>query len=96
MWKDSPLAAKETISPEDLSDKPLIVSREDDNNGALTSWIKREFSEIEIVATYNLLFNVSLMVEEGLGYAIGFDKIINTSAIAIYVSALSLPNEKKA
>ncbi len=36
-------------------------------------------SELEIVATYNLLFNASLMVEEGLGYAIGFDKIINTS-----------------
>ena len=34
---------------------------------------------MEIVATYNLLFNASLMVEEGLGYAIGFDKIINTS-----------------
>ena len=36
-------------------------------------------SELEIVATYNLLFNASLMVEEGFGYAIGFDKIINTS-----------------
>ena len=45
----------------------------------MPSWIKREISEIEVVATYNLLFNASLMVEEGLGYAIGFDKIINTS-----------------
>lgn len=35
----------------------------------------KEFSELEIVATYNLLFNASLMVEEGLGYAIGLDKI---------------------
>lgn len=34
---------------------------------------------IIIVATYNLLFNASLMVEEELRYAIGFDKIINTS-----------------
>lgn len=41
--------------------------------------IGRETSELEIVATYNLLFNASLMVEEGLGYAIGFDKIIHTS-----------------
>ena len=79
MRKDSPLALKETVSPEDLWDKPLIVSRQDDDNGALTAWIKREISEIKIVATYNLLFNASLMVEEGLGYAIGFDKIINTS-----------------
>ena len=79
MRQDSPLAAKETISPADLWDKPLIISRQDDNNGTLKTWLNRELSEIEIVATYNLLFNASLMVEEGLGYAIGFDKIINTS-----------------
>ena len=41
--------------------------------------MKKELSELEIVATYNLLFNASLMVEEGLGYAIGLDKIIHTS-----------------
>ena len=38
---------------------------------------------MKIVATYNLLFNASLMVEEGLGYAIGFDKIINTSGSSV-------------
>ena len=79
MRKDSPLAAKETIAPEDLWDKPLIISKQNDTSSTLTTWIKRTISEIEIVATYNLLFNASLMVEEGLGYAIGFDKIINTS-----------------
>ena len=46
---------------------------------ALKSWLKREKEQLNIVATYNLLFNASLMVEEGLGYAIGFDKIIHTS-----------------
>ncbi len=75
MRKDSPLAEKAEITPEDLWDKPLIVSRQYSGE----SWLKRELSELEIVATYNLLFNASLMVEEGLGYAIGFDKIINTS-----------------
>ncbi len=79
MKNDSPLAEKNYITPEDLWDKPLIISKQDDNTGRLTTWIKRELSELEIVATYNLLFNASLMVEEGLGYAIGFDKIINTS-----------------
>ena len=79
MRKDSPLAAKEVIVPEDLWEKPLIISRQHNNDGVLAAWIKRKISELEIVATYNLLFNASLMVEEGLGYAIGFDKIINTS-----------------
>ena len=35
--------------------------------------------KLNIVATYNLLFNGSLMAEEGMGYAICFDKIINVS-----------------
>ncbi len=83
MRKDSPLAEKETVSPEDLRDKPLIVSRQEADKGTLPTWIKSEIAEIEIVATYNLLFNASLMVEEGLGYAIGFDKIINTSGSSI-------------
>ena len=79
MRRDSPLAAKESITPKDLWDKPLIISRQGNSAGAFTSWIGKEISELEIVATYNLLFNASLMVEEGLGYAVGFDKIINTS-----------------
>lgn len=79
MRQDSPLAEKESIVPEDLWDKPLIIFKQENNNTALTIWLKKELSELEIVATYNLLFNASLIVEEGLGYAIGFDKIINTS-----------------
>lgn len=79
MRKDSPLAEKKSITPEDLWDKPLIVSQQENGNRELAEWIQRPLSELEIVATYNLLFNASLMVEEGLGYAIGLDKIINTS-----------------
>ncbi|MGI6019101.1 MAG: LysR family transcriptional regulator [Marvinbryantia sp.] len=78
MKQDSPLAVNKVIQPKDLWDKPLIISNQDDSKAALTAWIKKELSELEITATYNLLFNASLLVEEGLGYAIGFDKIINT------------------
>ncbi len=79
MRKDSPLAEKESVQPDDLWDKPLILSQQDDSHKALADWMQKEMSELEIVATYNLLFNASLMVEEGLGYAVGLDKIINTS-----------------
>ncbi len=78
MRQDSPLAKKTSIAPEDLWNKPLIISQQENGNKELTEWIQRDMSELEIVATYNLLFNASLMVEEGLGYAIGFDKIIHT------------------
>ncbi len=93
MRRDSPLAKKETVTPEDLWDKPLIISRQGNNAGSLAAWMGKEISELEIVATYNLLFNASLMVEEGLGYAIGFDKIINTSSSSLCFRALSPKKE---
>lgn len=79
MRKDSPLAAKEVITPEDLWDEPLILSQQEDKGGALTQWLKRQVSDLNVTATYNLIFNASLLVDEGLGYAICFDKIINTT-----------------
>ena len=39
----------------------------------------QSLSELNVAATYNLLFNASLMVAEGLGYAFALDKIINTT-----------------
>lgn len=75
MRKDSPLAEKDSITIEDLRDQPLIISRQ------MLADAKNDNASIvhtlNVVATYNLLFNGSLMVDEGLGYAISFDKIIN-------------------
>lgn len=79
MRRDSPLANKDTICPEDLWDKPIILSRQQKEGSELSFWLKKDFSELNIVATYNLLFNGSLMVDEGLGYALCLDGIINTS-----------------
>lgn len=78
MRRDSPLAEKEAICPEDLWDKPLIVSHQKGDNHYLARWLRREDAELNIVATYNLLFNASLLVDEGLGYALCYDKLINT------------------
>ena len=36
-------------------------------------------SGLNIIATYNLIFNASLMVEDGVGYALCCDKLINTT-----------------
>lgn len=79
MRKDSSLAGKEVITAEDLWDKPLIISRQALKSNELAAWLKQDIEKINIVATYSLLFNGSLMVDEGMGYAICFDKIINVS-----------------
>lgn len=76
MRKDSPLAEKERIEPKDLWDKPLILSRQEAE--PIRSWFQREKDSLHIAGTYNLLFNASLMVEEGIGYAICLDNILNT------------------
>ena len=78
MRKDSPLAQKETSCPKDLWDKPLIVSHQKGDDAYLNQWLGREESELNIVATYNLVFNASLLVDEGLGYALCYDKLVNT------------------
>ncbi len=79
MRKDSPLALKEFISPEDLYDVPLIRSKHTLEKNEIFQWFKRDTDRLNIVATYNLLYNASLLVKEGLGYAICLDKIINTT-----------------
>ena len=79
MCCNSPLAKKKYISPEDLWDKPLILSRQVDNKSGLYRWLKKEPTELYTVATYNLIYNASLMVDEGMGYAFALDKLINTT-----------------
>ncbi len=79
MRRDSLLAEKEAITAEDLMDKPLILSRQAFHNKDFLKFFYCEQDKLNIVATYNLLFNGSLMVEEGMGYALCFDKIINVS-----------------
>ena len=79
MRKDSPLAEKRSICPEDMWDKPLIINRNTRDGDLLTSWLGKNTNELNVTATYNLLFNASLMVDEGLGYALALDKIINTT-----------------
>lgn len=79
MKKDAPLAKKEMISPEDLLDKPLIISRQSIHDANISTLLGCDIENLNIVATYNLLFNGSLMADEGMGYVICFDKIINTA-----------------
>ncbi len=80
MRKDSPLAKKSEIRPEDLWTVPLITSQQAENSNELSGWLKRDREQLNIAATYNLLYNASLMVEEGVGYALCLDGLVRTDA----------------
>lgn len=79
MRKDAPLAQKERITRKDLWNQPLILSQQESAGGQIMQWLKRDPSKLHITATYNLIYNASRLVDEGLGYALSFDKLINTT-----------------
>lgn len=79
MRKDSPLAEKESICAEDLWDKPLIISHQTTISNEMIAWLRKDISQLNIVATYDLLYNASRFVKMGFGYVIALDKLINTS-----------------
>ena len=82
MRKDGPMVSKAAIAIEDLIHLPLIVSRHGATN-EMPEWLQKNYDRLNIVATYDLIFNASILVKEGLGYALGFDKLVNTGADSI-------------
>lgn len=91
MRKDSPLASNDVIRPENLWEIPLLVSRQSSVSNALSGWMKKDLGQLPVVATYNLIYNASLMVEEGLGCALCLDKLINTTGSNLIFKPLSPP-----
>lgn len=77
--KDSLLSSKKHITKDDLIDIPLITSRQSLVHNEFSGWLGFDYDDLNIVSTYNLIFNASLMVEEGVGFALCLDKLINTS-----------------
>ncbi len=83
MRKDSQLAKKNVIELYDLVNVPIIASRQmsvkySADSGFL-DWFGKEFDNLNITSTYNLIYNAAIMVNAGMGYAITLDKLINTS-----------------
>lgn len=79
MRRDSPLATKNSITSQDLKDIPLIFSNQQMVKNEISGWMDGDFEQLNIIATYNLIYNASLLVEEGQSYVLGLDKLINTS-----------------
>ncbi len=75
--KDHPLAQKTCIQPKDLHNEPLILSRQSLVDESFFHWLGKEEADLNIAATYNLLYNASIWVEEGLGCAVCLDRLIS-------------------
>lgn len=79
MRKDSPLVRKEAVQMEDLLGLPLICSRQGITED-FPKWFGEKVDRLNIVATFNLAYNAGILVREGMGYALSFDKLINTGS----------------
>ncbi|MGN0004529.1 MAG: LysR family transcriptional regulator substrate-binding protein, partial [Candidatus Gastranaerophilaceae bacterium] len=83
MQKKSPLANKKSITKEDLLNVPLIVSKQvmqrKNVKNDYNMWFGSYMERLNIVATYNLIYNAAKMTEVGVGYSIGLENLINTT-----------------
>ncbi len=75
MKKTDSLTEKPYMQMKDLISLPLICSRQSLSD-EMPKWFGENLDKLNIIATYNLLYNASIMVKEGLGYALAFDNII--------------------
>lgn len=78
MRRDNPLAAKAAIGPSDLLDEPLICSDQAIvrtlSHNSFIDWFGEDFERLNIVATYNLVFNATLFAAEGFGSVLALER----------------------
>ena len=65
--EDSPLARKEAITARDLAEVPLIYTRRGLIQRELQRWLGPYAQNIQIAATGNLPYNMTLLAREGVG-----------------------------
>ncbi|BDR59136.1 LysR family transcriptional regulator [Xylocopilactobacillus apicola] len=79
--KDHQLAQRKFIEPRDFHQLDLIISQQSGVENFLKNWLGTSIAQYKIVASYNLLYNASLLVEARLGAALAFNGIINNTEL---------------
>ncbi|MBP2100395.1 LysR family transcriptional regulator [Enterococcus rivorum] len=73
-----PLAEKKVVQPEDIREIPLMISNQSLVDNQLSEWLGGNLDHFNIIGTYNLLYNASLLVSENITSLLCIDGIINT------------------
>lgn len=73
------LANKKTIQPKDLQQTPLLISNQSLVDNQLSEWLGGNLEHFNVIGTYNLLYNASLLVKEGVASVLCIDNIVNTA-----------------
>ena len=70
--KDSRLAGKDSVRPEDLLDIPVFLAQRALIKSEIEGWFGDYYDQIHIAGTFNLINNVAVMVENNIGVAFCF------------------------
>ena len=76
--KDDPLAKKGFATVRDLEKIPLLASRQTMMMREFSGQLGRDIRTLNVVATYNLIYNAAIFVEQGLGAAFCLEGLVNT------------------
>lgn len=74
----SPLAQQATVSLDDVAHTKLILPQQGGSR-RIHAVFGLNQDDLDVAATYNLLYNASLLVSAGVGNALGLDGIVNTN-----------------
>lgn len=81
MREDNPLAEKQSITIKDLESVPLILPKQVSQHAKMqnefSDWLGESYDKLNIIATFTLGFNPFIMVREGFGCTLSFDKMVN-------------------
>lgn len=77
---NGPLAEKEFITVKDIVKVPLLCSRQAVNNNEFNGWLGQAAGELNIVGTFNLIYNAALLAEEGFGHVLALKDIYTPPA----------------
>lgn len=84
MRRDSKLAEKQKITPEDLVGIPLIMAKRQSVRNELENWFGYDREKLRIVSTCNIShYNQSAMVESGIGMALVMEFSCNQNMLCL-------------
>lgn len=76
--KDHPLASRAAITPQDLKGELLILSRQLLQNHVFNHWLGFDAAELNVRATYNLVYNAAFLAEQRMGLLLSFRGLVPT------------------
>ena len=78
MPSDCKLARQDTVNIDQLKSLPIIISEQTFSGHQDLEWFGADQSVLNVVATYNLIYNATFLVEHDIGYALCLDQLVNT------------------